>query len=157
MRSMYVAVALLFGVVSVAAAQQSRPAPERKAAPSIGVSRAFEQEQMAWHAVQQGDVAGFNRLVAPPFTYIDAAGITAWDDATSARLKDCTISDFQTADVHTQQPASGVVILSYRATMNQVCKGVKSPSPIYVMSVWQRKGDSWKLVAHSESHGHEAH
>ena len=44
MRSMYVAVALLFGVVSVAAAQQSRPAPERKAAPSIGVSRAFEQE-----------------------------------------------------------------------------------------------------------------
>lgn len=154
MKSPYLATALLFSVVSVAAAQQKPAAFESKAPPSMGVSRAFAQEQLAWNAVQAGDVAAFNNLVHPPFTYVDATGITAWESATSARLKDCTTSDFNASGVRTQQPAAGVVILSYEATLNQVCKGVKSPSPIYVMSVWQREAGSWKLVAHSESHSH---
>lgn len=157
MRSAYLAVALLLGVTSVAAAQQRLAEANLKASPSAGVSRAFAQEQLAWNAVQTGDVAAFNALVKPPFTYIDASGITAWDAAASARLKDCTTTDFAVSGVRTQQPGAGVVILSYEATMNQVCKGVKSPSPIYVMSVWQRQADSWKLVAHSESHGHAVH
>ena len=155
MRSAYIAVALVLGVVSAAAAQQKPALAEQKAAPTPTALRVFAQEQKAWMAVQAGDVATYNKLVAPPFTYIDASGITGWyPTTTSERLKDCTTSDFQTTDVHTQEPASGVVILSYKATMNQVCKGVKSPSPIYVMSVWQQEGNSWKLVAHSESHGH---
>jgi ketosteroid isomerase-like protein len=157
MRSTVIALALLLGVVSVAGAQQQPSPAEHNASPTPEASRVFAQEQKAWNAVQASDVAAFNKLVTPPFTYIDATGITGWNAATSQRLKDCTTTDFQTSDVHTQQPAAGVVILSYRATMNQVCKGVKSPSPIYAMSVWQQDGRSWKLVAHSESHGHAEH
>ncbi len=161
MRSVYLACVLVLTVVSVAAAQEKSSPGAEKVTPekalTMGVSHAFAQEQLAWGAVQAEDVGAFNKLVAPPFTYIDSKGITAWDDATSARLKDCTTTDFHTSDVHTQQPESGVVILSYQATMNQTCKGVQSPSPIYVMSIWHRQGASWKLIAHSESHGHAEH
>jgi hypothetical protein len=156
MRSIYIAAALLLTIVSGAAAQR-QPAPAVKTAPpTFEVRTAFAQEQKAWQAVQEGNVIAFNKLVAPPFTYIDAMGITAWDATTSARLKDCTTTGFATSDVHTQEPAEGIVILSYKAEMDQVCKGVKSPSPIYALSVWQRQGSSWKLIAHSESHGHAA-
>ncbi len=154
MRSVYVAAALLLTIVSGAAAQGNPAAAVKTAPPTSGVRTAFAQEQKAWLAVQEGDVTAFNKLVAPPFTYIDATGITAWDTATSARLKDCTTAGFQTSEVHTQEPGEGIVILSYKAELNQVCKGVKSPSPIYALSVWQQKGNSWKLIAHSESHGH---
>ena len=153
MRSTYIAAALLLTLVSGAAAQQPAPA-EKTARPTIEVGHAFAQEQLAWNAVQGRDVAGFNKLVSPPFTYIDATGITAWDATRTERLKNCTTSGFASSNVHTQQPAEGIVILSYRAEMNQVCKGVKSPSPIYALSVWQRQGNAWKLIAHSESHGH---
>lgn len=149
MRSTYLAAALLFAAVSAATAQQ--PA---KAAPSMGVSRAFAHEQQVWAADRAGDVAKFNELVAGPFTYIDDNGIMAWDFKTTERIKDCTMTSFETSDVHTQQPAAGIVILSYKATHDQTCKGVKSPSPIYALSVWQRKGASWKLIAHSETPAH---
>ena len=154
MRSTYIAVALLLGVASAAAAQQQPPPAEQKASPTAEARRVFAQEQKAWMAVQAGDVTTYNKLVSPPFTYIDATGITGWYATTSERWKDCTTTGLQTSNVHTQEPASGIVILSYKATMNQVCKGVTSPSPIYAMSVWKQEGNSWKLVAHSESHGH---
>lgn len=150
MRSTYLAAALLFAAVSAATAQQPAKAPA-KAAPSIGVSRAFAHEQQVWDADRAGDVAKFNQLVAGPFTYIDDTGIMAWDFKTTERIKDCTMTSFESSDVHTQQPAAGIVILSYKATHDQTCKGVKSPSPIYALSVWQRKGNSWKLIAHSET------
>lgn len=156
MKATHLVLALLLGGASAATAQQTSYAAAGKAAPTTGVARALAQEQLAWNAVVARDPAGFNKLVSPPFTNIDSDGILAWDAARSVRLNDCTTSDLALSGVRTQQPADGVVILSYQATMNQVCKGMKSPSPIYIMSVWQRQANSWKLVAHSESHAHGA-
>lgn len=122
-----------------------------KAAPTRGVTTAFAHEQKVWNALKETDIAAFNRLVNGTFTYIDAKGIAGWTAAMSDQLKDCTMTSFATEDVHTQQPAAGMVVLSYKATLDQTCKGVKQPSPIYVLSVWKRTADSWRLIAHSET------
>ncbi len=150
MRSIRLAVALV--LLPVALAAQKPPTPN-KAAPTKGVSTAFAQEQKVWNAIKAGDIAQFDKLVNGTFTYIDRNGIVGWTAKQSETLKDCTLASFAPEDVHTQQPAAGVVILSYKLTQDMTCKGAaaKEPSPIYVMSVWQRTASSWRLVAHSET------
>lgn len=130
-------------------AQQS--APPAKSAPTRGVNTAFAHEQAGWDALKAGDIAAFNKAVNGTFTYIDPNGIVAWTPKMSEGIKDCTLTHFTSEDVHTQQPAAGIVVLSYKATLDQTCKGTKAPSPIYVLSVWQRSGPSWRMIAHSET------
>ncbi len=148
MRCQHLAAALLLALLPVAAAAQK---PTVKAAPTPGVSNAFEHEQQLNNAVKASDVAAFNRLAGGTFTYIDPNGIVAWTPEMSNMLKDCATMSIATEDVKTHQPEPGIVILSYKATVDQSCKGVKSPSPVYILSVWQRTTGSWKLIAHSET------
>ena len=151
MRSICLAAALVLLPAALASQQPGPNAAPAKGAPTKGVTTAFAREQQVWVALKEGDIAAFNRLTNGTFTYIDPRGIVAWTPAMSEQLKDCTMASFTTEDVHTQQPAAGVVILSYKATQDQTCKGVKQPSSIYVLSVWQRTASSWRLVAHGET------
>lgn len=146
------AIAMLVLAPRALTAQQPAP-PEAsvKAAPTPAVSLAFAREQEVWNAVRASDVAAYNRLVNGTFTHIDPNGIVGWTPDDSRQLRRCTMTAFTTDEVHTQQPASGVVILSYRATVDESCGGVKQPSPLYVLSVWQRKAAGWRLIAHSET------
>ncbi len=149
MRCTQLAAALVLLLPTLAAAQ--KPKPEVKAAPTPGVSTVFEREQAANNAVKTGDIVAFNRLSGGTFTYIDANGVIAWTPQTSQMIKDCTTSSIETADVKTRQPEPDLVVLSYKATVDQTCKGVKSPSPVYILSVWQRAPAGWHMIAHSET------
>jgi len=153
MKPTHAAAALLLTLVpGVMSAQQPAPStPGAKASPSMAVNAAFAREQQVWDALKAADYAAFNKLVNGTFTYIDPKGIVGWNPGMTDQMKSCSLASFSTEDVHTHQPAAGVVVLSYKATVDQTCNGVKSPSPIYVLSVWQRKGASWGLVAHSET------
>ncbi len=149
MRCTHVAAALVLLLPALAAAQE--PKPQVKAAPTPGVSTVFEREQAANNAVKLGDVAAFNRLTGGTFTYIDANGLIAWKPETTQMIKDCTTTSIGTADVKTRQPDPDIVVLSYVATVDQTCKGVKSPSPVYILSVWRRGTTAWRMIAHSET------
>ncbi len=152
MRSIRLAVALVFVPVVLVAQQapKAKSAPP-KAAPTRGVSTAFAHEQEVWNALKAGDVAAFEKLVNGTFTYIDRHGIVGWTAENSKGIGRCPMTSFATEDVHTQQPAAGIVVLSYKLNYEQTCEGVKEPSPLYIMSVWQRTASSWRLVAHSET------
>jgi len=151
MKWTHLAASLVAVLVPVAvSAQDPKPAPKPAYAPSISV--AFEHEQQVWNALKANDIAAFNRLVDPPFTYIDNTGMSAWNpEDTAVRWKGCTIANLDTQEAQTQHPAEGMVILSYRLVIDQTCNGVKAPSPVNVLSVWHRQGTTWKLVAHSET------
>ncbi len=150
MRCTHLAAALVLLLLPVAASAQ-KPAPKEKAAPTPGVSVAFEREQAVNNAVKAGDVAAFNRLSGGTFTYIDPNGVVAWTPQSSQMLKDCVTKSIETSDVKTQQPEPDIVILSYKTIIDQTCKGVKSPSPVYILTVWQRAATSWRIIAHSET------
>ena len=151
MRSIRLAVALVLVPVALAAQQPPTKTAPAKGAPSKGVSTAFAREQEVWNAVKAGDPATFEKLVNGTFTYIDRHGIVGWTAKESKTIGNCPLASLSTEDVHTQQPAAGVVILSYKLNLDQSCNGVKEPSPLYIMSVWQRTASSWRLVAHSET------
>ncbi len=150
MRCTHLAAALLLALLPAAVAAQ-KPEPKAKAAPTPGVSVAFEREQAINNAVKAGDIAAFNRLSGGTFTYVDANGIVAWTPKMSDMIKDCTTASIETSEVKTQQPEPDIVILSYKATVDQTCKGVKSPSPVLILSVWQRGPTAWRMIAHSET------
>jgi len=148
MKWMYLAASLLVMATPLASAAQEKP--KQNFAPSISV--VFEHEQQVWNALKANDLATFNKLVDPPFTYIDNTGMSAWNpEDTAARWKGCTIASLDTQEAQTQHPAEGMVILSYKLIIDQTCNGVKAPSPVNVLSVWQRHGTTWKLIAHSET------
>lgn len=145
------AVTILLALVPCAAAAQT-PAAAARRAKAADLNQVFAHEQQVWNALKANDIPAFNKLVDGPFTYLDANGFVAWrPEDSEAHLKGCVLNSFTTEEAQTQTPTPDIVILSYKIDHDQVCNGVKAPSPLYVLSVWQRKGADWKLIAHSET------
>ncbi len=146
MRCTRVAAALILLLPAAAAAQ--KPAPKEKAAPTPAVSAAFEREQAVNNAVKAGDITAFNKASGGRFSYVDPSGIVAWRPENSQTLKDCTTKSLETSDVTTHQPEPDIVVLTYKAKIDQTCKGVKSPSPMLILTVWERGNTGWRIIAH---------
>jgi len=47
--------------------------------------------------------------------------------------------------------APDVVLLTYKASIDQTFKGKRTPSPFYMLSLWQRTNGKWRPVAHAEA------
>lgn len=147
----------LFLVLMPCAAAAQTPAAAARRAKSADLTQVFAHEQQVWNALKAKDIQTFNKLVDGPFTYLDADGFIAWrPEESEANLKGCVVNSFTTEEAQTQSPTPDIVILSYKIILDQVCAGKRSPSPLYMLSVWQRKGSDWKLIAHSETPASEA-
>ena len=146
-----VAVSLVLVLLPSLAAAQT-PAAAARRAKSADLNQVFSHEQQVWNALKANDIPTFNKLVDGPFTYLDANGFVAWrPEDSEANLKGCVVNSFTTEEAQVQRPTDDVVILSYKIILDQVCGEKRAPSPQYMLSVWQRKGSTWKLIAHSET------
>ena len=128
------------------------PAAAARRARSADLNQVFSHEQQVWNALKANDIAAFNKLVDGPFTYLDANGFVAWrPEESEANLKGCVVNGFTTEEAQVQRPTDDMAILSYKINLDQVCGEQRVPTPQYVLSVWQRKGSAWRLIAHSET------
>ncbi len=145
---MLAAVLLLPGL-----AQAQQPKVLTKSAPTPLEAAAIAQEQLVLQALVRGDAAAMNDALGNPgILMVGSDGISTWTTETAAAfLKSCTTTSETPSDFRSIAATKDVVVVAYRSVGTQVCQGRKSPDFTNALSVWQRKGGRWSVVAHSET------
>ena len=57
-------------------------------------------------------------------------------------------NNYSWSNVRARVVTPDVVLLTYRATMDQTFGREKTPSPQDFLSLWRRNGERWEAVAH---------
>jgi predicted transcriptional regulator len=108
-------------------------------------------ERAQWDALKAGNAAEFGRLMDHDVVDVDASGIRRTSPgSTAAFVSGCKTASYALADVRVARH-DATVIITYKATVDQVCFGQKAPSPLYVMTVYERRVGDWVPIAHSET------
>lgn len=144
-------VALLLSVIALAprnVAAQAMSAAERQV---------VQNERAIWDALKNEDWTTFGRLVEG-VTTVDMNGIVPGIQRAglAEQLKTLVTNSYELSDIRARTVTPTVILLTYKIAVDQTFGGQHVPSPIYGMSVWQKKGARWVPVAHSEANAADA-
>lgn len=130
-----------------------QPKVPTKAAPTAAEAAAIAQEQRVLQAIVRADVAGMNdALGSPHILMVGDDGMSTWtEESAAAFMKACHTTSETPSDFRSVVAGKDVVVLAYKSEGEQVCQGRPSVPYTNALSVWQRKGGRWSLVAHSET------
>jgi len=107
-------------------------------------------ERAVWEALKKGDWPPFDRITAGQLGF-GPDGISTTKGGNLKQYDGLVTTSYSLDSIQTRLLTPDVVIVAYKATYDQTQNGQKAPSPVYMMSVWQRKGGKWVTVAHSEA------
>jgi hypothetical protein len=102
-------------------------------------------EQLLWEDIQAGRWAEVERRLAPTFVTIgpqdryDRAGAME-------QLKKLQITQFALGEVDVR-PNGETAVITYVISLNGTIGGEPLTGPIRRMSVWQKQGEAWLLIA----------
>lgn len=144
--------ALILAISASSSLAQVKPQGKPAATLSAADAAVIDRERALFDAVTKVDVAGFNRLVGTDFTGVDINGAMTWELSKSAEIiKACTNGQWTLSDGKVARVGGDITIVTYTASGEQMCSGKKSPSPIHGLSVWQKRGERWVMIAHTET------
>jgi hypothetical protein len=85
--------------------------------------------------------------------YVDNNGIVASSQTSQMldMLKTFVTNSYEFTDKHARTVSPNVIVVTYKLVFDQTVSGKHVPSPVYAMSVWQKKGRNWVVAAHSEA------
>lgn len=82
---------------------------------------------------------------------VDLSGTKRTSPATTARyVLGCQTMSYALTEARVVR-YSVTAVVTYKVTLEQTCWGQKEPSPLYVMTVYERRGGDWAPIAHSET------
>lgn len=135
------AIVLLLAVISSSCTMWKEKQP--KTWNSATGPEAFEQ--LLWQDIQAAKWADVERKLAPTFVTIgpqdryDRAGAME-------QLKKLQIADFAIGEVDVR-PNGETAVITYVITLNGTISGEALRGPMRRMSVWQKQGNEWLLIA----------
>ena len=142
-----------FGLIvpAILCAQQTDRPPTVDAARAAQDSLLTQRERAQWEALKGRDTTTFARLMGGGIVDIDLSGIKQTSPASTARyVLGCQTTSYGLSELRIAH-FGGTAIVTYKATVEAICWGQKAPSPLYVMTVYNQRGDTWLPVAHSET------
>ena len=136
---------------AILCAQQTDRPPTVYAARAAQDSLLTQRERAQWEALKGRDTTTFARLMGGGLVDIDLSGIKQTSPASTARyVLGCQTTSYGLSDLRIAH-FDNTAIVTYKATVDATCWGQKAPSPLYVMTVYNQRGDTWLPVAHSET------
>jgi hypothetical protein len=147
MRSAYAIICTLLVSLGAGAAARAQ-APKSAASPDSVIIAA---ERSIWELLKRQQWDAFDAAIAGE-TLLEAGGISIAKQGTSAQNLPGLVTRSYTLDslrVRTITP--DVVMLTYKASVDQTFKGERTPSPFYMLSLWKRTNGAWRPVAHAEA------
>jgi ketosteroid isomerase-like protein len=138
-------------IPAILCAQQTDRSPTADAARAAQDSLLTQRERAQWEALKGRDTTTFARLMGGGVVDIDLSGIKQTSPASTARyVQGCETTSYGLSDLRIAH-IGGTAIVTYKATVDATCWGQKAPSPLYVMTVYNQRGDTWLPIAHSET------
>jgi len=136
-------------LVAIVATTHSMPggAQSSKVRSADAATEAMDRERALWDMLKRKDFRAFDAAV-DGMTFVGATGVVPqWKPGLAeAFFKTCTLAKYTLDSIQTRTRGPNLVVLSYKATVDQTCGGVKAPSPTYETAVWQRVGTEWKVL-----------
>ncbi len=146
-RALSLAVAVL-ALPAVALAQQ--PKPEVKHAPTADEARVIAQTQATMQSFVDRDLAKFVQATGGNYVELTKAGPETWDiERAKQYLKDCTVKSFTGSDFVPTTPGPEVIVLTFKANVEQVCKEKPVNGSWRAVAVFQRRLAKWRVVSYS--------
>ena len=147
---MRMAVVAISGLLSLGSSG-SAGAQAPKLAPTSADSTLIAAERAIWELLRRQQWNAFDDAIAGE-TFVESGGISIAQRGTSATaLKGLVTKSYAIEDATVRMVTPDVAIVTYKMTIDQTFNGQRTPSPLYNMSVWQRKAGKWVPVAHAET------
>jgi hypothetical protein len=132
------------------AANAAPPSAMTAADSSSAVSDVTAAMRKVYDGFVSRDTTGVAAAVpASGMLYVSPGGVMPVTPpaGTTAMVKACDVRSYAMDSVQTRLPAPGAAVLAFKLTIDETCGGRKSPSPLYVLSTWQKDGGQWRAVA----------
>lgn len=144
-------VALLLSVIAFA------PRNVAAQAMSAAEKQVVQNERAIWDALKNSDWTTFGKL-SDGVTTVDMNGVTPSTKASEIfdQLIRLVTKSYELSDIRARTVTPNVIVLTYKIAVDQTFGGQHVPSPIWALSVWQKKGAKWVPVAHSETNAVDA-
>ena len=143
-RSPLVASAALFTLVLA-----SYPARAQSPGAVAGMGPLAQQEKAIWDAMQSASWDTVGTYLAPNFVFV---GEQISDRAQSMEgMKTCKTNSYSLHDAQSRSLSADIVVLTYVATVDEVCGGQPIKGDFNCTSLWQRQNGKWMGVAHTEA------
>src|SRR5205807_306579 len=129
---------------------QAGKAAAAEPAMSAAEKTVFDNERTAMEAFKKGDWTAFAKWIDGSM-YVDNNGIVASSQTSQMldMLKTFVTNSYEFADMHARTVSPDVIVVTYKLVFDQTVAGKHVPSPVYSMSVWQKKDGKWVVAAHS--------
>ena len=122
-----------------------------KSAPTSPDSVIVAAERAIWELLKRQQWDAFDAAVAGE-TMVEPGGISvAKRGAITPGLPGLVTKSYTLDSVRVRSITPDVVLVTYKASVDQTFKGAHVPSPFYMLSLWQRKDGKWGPVAHAET------
>lgn len=139
------------GVANAAdAANAAPPAAMTAADSSATVSDVTAAMRKVYDGFVSHDSVSVSAAVPPSgMLYVTPGGVAPIipPAGTTAMVRACNVRSYAMDSVQTRIPAPGAAVLAFKLTIDETCEGQKTPSPLYVVSTWQKDGGQWRAVA----------
>ena len=145
--------ALVVAAPRTASAQaQAGKSVEPPAAMSAAEKTVFDNERIVFEAFKKGDWTAFAKWIDGSM-FVNHNGIVASSQTSQMLdlLKTFVTNSYEFTDMHARTVSPDVIVVTYKLVFDQTVAGQHVPSPVYSMSVWQKKGGNWVVAAHSEA------
>ncbi len=117
--------------------------------PTDGMGPVAQQEKAIWDALQSSSWDTAASYLAPNFVFV---GDMMADRAASMEgMKTCKTNSYTFHDAKTRQLSPDIVLLTYVATVDEVCGGNPIKGDFNCSSLWQRQNGKWMGVSHTET------
>ena len=110
-------------------------------------------EKALWEGWKNKDAKPFEEHVTDDNFSINPLGLTA-GKANQIKMiagSDCDVKGYSLSDIKTYSLGKDAVLLSYKATQDAICGGMKIPPTILVTSTYVNQDGAWKAASYHES------
>ena len=120
-------------------------------------ARLIELEKSAWEAWKNADPAPFKAHLAADGRVILADGSVAGKEAVLEQIASglCEVAGYELSDFKVRQLGAAAALLTYSASQDAVCEGVRIPSRLVVSSTWEQQDGEWLNVLYQETAVHQ--
>jgi hypothetical protein len=109
-------------------------------------------EKNAFEAWKNDDDNYWKTFVSDRFEAIQPHGkIHKADVIKYFESKECKVKSYTMSDEQMKQLGNDAALLTYKATADATCKGVKQPDSTLAATIFVREGDQWRAIYHAES------
>jgi hypothetical protein len=116
----------------------------------VGDSVIVANERAMWNALKARDTTAFAKAIGGVVD-VDLYGArNASPSSVSRYVLMCQTTNVGLSMFHIAHTVLTATV-TYTAAVEQTCNGVKAPSPVYVLTVYEHRGADWVPVAHSET------